>query len=69
MGTDFLYFYQGGFWVPRFTDRNQYNGTTSSITTSGTEMSAYLSSNGYNTSQIASSVLSEGYYSEITFTA
>ena len=68
MGTDFMYFYQGGFWVPRFTDRNKYNGTSSTITTSGDEMGSYLNTIGYNTSQIPGNVLSAGYYTKITYT-
>jgi prepilin-type N-terminal cleavage/methylation domain-containing protein len=68
MGTDFMYFYQGGFWVPRFTDRNKYNGTSSSISVSGNEMGSYLNTIGYNTSQIPANVIAEGYYSSITYT-
>ena len=71
LGTDFTYFYQGGFWVPRFTDRKIYNEATSrSIAVSGEEMtSGTLTAHGFNATQIPPDLLSAGYMSTITYTA
>jgi hypothetical protein len=68
-GTDFAYFYQGGFWVPRFTDRKVYTGADSrNIICGGQEMGNFLSAQSISTNQIPSNVLSEGYMTNISYT-
>ena len=58
-GTNFTYFYEGGFWVPRFTDRKVNNSSNSmNIICSGDQMtSGYLSTRGFSTAQFTVSDL------------
>ena len=68
-GTNFTYFYEGGFWVPRFTDRKVYTGADSrNIICGGQEMGNFLSAQSISTNQIPSNVLSEGYMTNISYT-
>jgi prepilin-type N-terminal cleavage/methylation domain-containing protein len=68
-GTNFTYFYEGGFWVPRFTDRKINGGSNSmNIMVSGDEMTqTYLTSRGFGTGQIATNKFNDGFKSVIEF--
>ena len=68
-GTNFTYFYEGGFWVPRFTDRKVNNSSNSmNIICSGDQMtSGYLSTRGFSTAQFTGNQLNDGFYSKIEF--
>lgn len=68
-GTNFTYFYEGGFWVPRFTDRKVNNSSNSmNIICSGDEMtSGYLTTRGFSTAQFTGNQLSDGFRSKIEF--
>ncbi len=69
-GTDFTYFYQGGFWVPRFTDRKVYGSAAGkNILVSGEQMASNtLADHGFGSNQIPPTLLNSGYYSQISYT-
>ena len=68
-GSDFTYFYEGGFWVPRFTDRKATNGSSCNIIVSGEEMKGNtISAHGFGTNQIPGALLDGSYKSMIEYT-
>lgn len=68
-GTDFTYFYQGAFWVPRYLDRKEYTGSSKNILVSGEQLTdAYLTTYvDIAANKIPANVRGTGYYSEISF--
>ncbi|MBR3143382.1 MAG: prepilin-type N-terminal cleavage/methylation domain-containing protein [Clostridiales bacterium] len=67
--TDFIYTYDGSFWLPRYDDRAKYqNAGNRSITVTGTEMTAGAFSD-YSATQKASiaSLMDKNYKSQIQF--
>jgi len=66
--TGFTYFYEGGFWVPRYKDRNAYNSSNNIISVTGEPMnSTSLSSHSFSTNQFSSSQLDGSFKNIITF--
>lgn len=68
-GTDFTYFYQGAFWVPRYLDRKEYTGSSKNIMVSGNQLtSTFLTDTvGIAANKIPSNVQGTGYYTQISF--
>lgn len=66
--TDFTYYYEGGFWVPRFTDRKVYLGASSrNIIIDGEPMNAAtLSKYGFSTTKYASQ-LDDSFKTKINY--
>ena len=68
--TGFTYFYEGGFWVPRYTDRNVYNSTNNIITVTGEGMTpGALSTHSFSANQFTSTQLDGSFKNTITFSS